>query len=671
MEHSHPDLSVKRSLPKSTYEQLGYWPNYKECSSTTRAIYLDFLANGAQDSGINIGYVFLYYYGLERRLLVDLADNGDSDERQTLITEVLRLLELYRENNSFRRYATNLLSLIALKDNETANRIIATSGVAQLDSEQLLWLNLGRTVKAGEAVNADLAMQWLRADPEMRFRTPAKRLPDAFDILFKANFDSEYPNGLQLKPNKSQLSIGYYPASAGLRGLDFTVTSDLPNLSRISRPLPKLRAIADSVMDMLEPYSRLIGRDEKMAATLAGMALLPPLILKLQIKQDPLKSFAIFLHKSFSGKRRVVIPARDLLGYWPLKDASKVAKQESVGLAQLLEKFTVGIEPDIRFGPMKIKPEGQVCLYRKSEKGGQTAAIEYSGATAFLHLAAMMAAADGTIDDQERWHMEQHLKAHTGLEVFERERLDAHLEWLLAEQPGLGGMKKRIENLSAEKIHALGRFLGLIAVADGHADPSEIKLLEKIYKMAGLEPKLLHADLHEIQAGLAGTTSSNSASDDFATLPLGDGKTAPAFTIPAQEQPIVDSTQGGFQLDISRIEQIQAQSASVHSILCEVFADQDEQELPASTTAEEIHPASDLPPVPQLDGAHLQLFYALREASSMARDHFDDLCLELKLMPEGALELINDTAYELIGEPLLEGDDPIEIDHQIAQEMMA
>lgn len=44
---------------------------------------------------------------------------------------------------------------------------------------------------------------------------------------------------------------------------------------------------------------------------------------------------------------------------------------------------------------------------------------------------------------------------------------------------------------------------------------------------------------------------------------------------------------------------------------------------------------------------------------------------ELGLLPDGALEVINEAAFVLCGVPLLEGDEMIEIDRQVLLEITA
>lgn len=70
------------------------------------------LADGRVEVKANIGYVFLFFYGLERRIFVDAVENSCSATRKIdIVNEVIRLLELYGDNNSFKTYAQNFLSM--------------------------------------------------------------------------------------------------------------------------------------------------------------------------------------------------------------------------------------------------------------------------------------------------------------------------------------------------------------------------------------------------------------------------------------------------------------------------------------------------------------------------------------------------------------------------------
>ena len=64
---------------------------------------------------------------------------------------------------------------------------------------------------------------------------------------------------------------------------------------------------------------------------------------------------------------------------------------------------------------------------------------------------------------------------------------------------------------------------------------------------------------------------------------------------------------------------------------------------------------------PGLDDAHNALTRALLANDSWARTDLQAIADSLGLMLDGALESINDAAYDAFDGPLTEGDDPIDI----------
>lgn len=67
---------------------LDYWPGYSSIPPVSRATYLKWLADGRNDPAFNVGYMFLYFYGLERRFLVE---NSENDEKREILDEAERL----------------------------------------------------------------------------------------------------------------------------------------------------------------------------------------------------------------------------------------------------------------------------------------------------------------------------------------------------------------------------------------------------------------------------------------------------------------------------------------------------------------------------------------------------------------------------------------------------
>lgn len=89
----HLPISEDYNVPN-----LPYWPHYIELTSGQRFKYLTWLRNVEQP--IDMGYVFLYYYGLERQLLIGNFDKA--------FDEIIKLRKVH-ENKSFHKYSENAL----------------------------------------------------------------------------------------------------------------------------------------------------------------------------------------------------------------------------------------------------------------------------------------------------------------------------------------------------------------------------------------------------------------------------------------------------------------------------------------------------------------------------------------------------------------------------------
>ncbi|MNE33427.1 hypothetical protein D3C80_1270960 [compost metagenome] len=60
-----------------------------------------------------------------------------------------------------------------------------------------------------------------------------------------------------------------------------------------------------------------------------------------------------------------------------------------------------------------------------------------------------------------------------------------------------------------------------------------------------------------------------------------------------------------------------------------------------------------------LDAAHADLLGAVIDGGGLDRGTFDARAKALKLLPDGAIETINDWAFDRFDEPILEGDDDL------------
>ena len=98
---SLPVAKLTNNIP---VERPPYFPSYRTLTPEQRWLYWQFLASPYSPDH-NIGYVFLFYYGLERHLLSENLDKA--------FRKILKLREIY-SNDSFQYYTANALTLICI-----------------------------------------------------------------------------------------------------------------------------------------------------------------------------------------------------------------------------------------------------------------------------------------------------------------------------------------------------------------------------------------------------------------------------------------------------------------------------------------------------------------------------------------------------------------------------
>ncbi|RKH06411.1 hypothetical protein D7X74_33760, partial [Corallococcus sp. CA047B] len=138
---------------------------------------------------------------------------------------------------------------------------------------------------------------------------------------------------------------------------------------------------------------------------------------------------------------------------------------------------------------------------------------------------------------------------------------------------------------------------------------------------------------------------------------------------PAQPQPLKEAAdakkKGGVVLDMRSVQAKLTETAAVSSLLGSIFA----EEEPASPTPAPLVEGAGQ--IAGLDSAHSAMLRALVTRAEWLRSEVEQLASGLGLLTDGALDVINDAAFEVCGEPVLEGDETLQLNDKAAQEMVA
>ena len=489
-----PTLLIDSKSPDYAGIQMDYSPSYSWITPQSRAAYLEWLASDRTDPEAYIGYVFLYFYGMERRLLIDDTNGQVSeDERKALVQELKRLKNTYGDHRSFHSYVTALLSYTWTIHNRTRDAkpdyclLVANRGFTPAFK-----FLLAQTVQNGNPIDADLALAWVRSHPEFTLRTPARRCPVEFDMLFKMRYRSKFGDGLEITPNRTRLQLDYFPASASLRGYQ-SLRLDLPDVSRLKGPVKKLIPLAESCASELDPFSRFVGRPGNTYDSLSALALLPNDLTTL-ISNPRFENLKAWMKTQVTDSTSLVSLDSILLHFG--KDAPlKINKKEAEMLSSLVEKAGYGVAPDSRFHHAKPDIGGKIVLFPGGHGESFSPTSEFRKVGTILRLGTLVAVTDDHVSDSEVKALKNVISQDSRLTETEKRSLDAYMLWRLNTPANMSGLKKRLDLLSASEKVAISHILVGVALADGKIDPAEINQLDKLYTQLGLDNAMIANDI--------------------------------------------------------------------------------------------------------------------------------------------------------------------------------
>lgn len=616
---------------------MGYWPSYAGASPEARRAYLNWLSDGRSHPDCDIGYVFLFFYGLERRVVVDSRDPVARNDWPAIIIEVQRLLTIYGEKSeSFNRHANELLDWIELegKSNQLYKQPVPDFPKTY-ELPPYLRLVLGQTAVDRAPLPAHLALAWIRLSPECYLRTAATRCSNEFERLFTQRYHEVLGPGLVLPKNRTKLKFVYRAASATLRAANVTMAlADVPDVTALTAPIRKLMEIANLCTDELGSYSRLVGKDPEAARSLDGLLLLPATLWPAAT-QAKLQALIDQLHEG-----RLSLPLKELLAV--LGGANQPVNRDRIrSLARALEGTEIGMEPHVLGGARAPGEQDTIVLFAQPLMDADVGSrAEYQTAALTLQLASAVAQADGVFHDREVTHLRAEIEGWAHLTLAERRRLHAHLQWLTVSPMNLAALKKKLEPLPTEAREMLAVFMATLAQADGVVSPDEVKFLEKVYKALGVEPKRVFSDIH--MAGSGGT---------------------PLSTVRVEKQ--------GFCLDAERIAVLQEDTVRVSTLLSKIFAEEAESTPSPAVPASEPELEDEAKAPLGLDQDHSALLRLLLSRPEWTRAELEDAAIDLDLMLDGAMEQINEASFEAFDEPLFEGEDPISVNTQLLEKIEA
>ncbi|OWF77225.1 hypothetical protein B4900_17155 [Yersinia rohdei] len=473
-------------------------PDYSTCSPEARRGYLQWLSDGRKSPTANIGYVFLFFYGLEHRVLIDAAiDPVAKKELPIIEAEITRLLNIYGKDNTFNHYAQNLLVYISRVNIDEKLYLSPPPLVREASTELPLALlvGLGQLALDQKPLPAAWAQAWGEASPEINQHISMVHCADAFSTLFQQRYQEQYGEGFLLPVNKTKLQIFYRPASEGLMGQEFfQQIADLPNVAVCKTHRDKLRALFEACQQDLDIYNRFASIHPKKKMSLEGQLLMPMILWSDALKTE-LESI-----KARVGYGLLMVTLAELFqqlsaacGTKPLE---RLSRSHVMALTYALAALQIGIEPDVRADNRTPVLQDTVALFPIESLVAELETFDIYRVTMLaVELACAAVTIDGRIGEPESMILTRHIDAWGFLSPGQRMRLKAYLQPGIRKTNTLLALKNNLEPLSLDNRRIIARFLAHLMQVEGTITPPEVKFLERVYQRFSLDSKGVYADL--------------------------------------------------------------------------------------------------------------------------------------------------------------------------------
>lgn len=618
-----PDLKV---APALRLDPLPYWPSYHDMNPGQRWVYLKWLESGRRTK-VDVGYGFVFFYGLERRLTGPGSHLMPKDERMALLNELKALCDLFADSYSFLSYSQRLVQSQWHLYPELVH-FDAFSEHHRLNGDEEFILGISCLSHNRKPFTVDHAVQWFDAECDNATKVSAHRCKSEAAQLFRMRVEKFVGNGIVLGPGKSNLSISYHPANPSLRNSTGRQGSTIPRYLEAQKIVNQLRSFAADCFEDLTPSAKAIGPEPTPAMRVRASFLLPPEIRAQSMQARSLTEFLQGFANTDSPLLLTEIQHRLGMGQEPL---GKIERP----FFDLCAELGFVVEPDPRFGIISgNKVESVVVKVAEPTSASQVNTKLSSALRTALLGGFVLRSADSGAPLPGPVLLESISEAFT-LRQSERLRLEAFIMWLDGSPQKV--TKATIAGMDGGFYESGRRALLTLVRRSAQVTGPNIKNLTTVLTTWGWAENEVYSQLHE-----------------DGPVTIATEKNSKGFKVP---QPPGVNSQSSSPVDMKKVRAQQMETKAVSELLGEVFREADIQ-VPAATE-EVVESSKDL----------IQEVISFLAPGPLAISAWQALAESKGKAPGALLELINDYAIDRIGDPLIVGDDPLEVEEDILFEL--
>ena len=604
--HSKPNFTAAAAP-----EKLGFSPNYNELEEDQQGYYIAWLAKG-KPAIDDMGYVYLYYYGLEYRALVEKKDRKD------ILFEVIDLVTKFKKL----RYGYDLIVYLTLTINNFSLEETEIITQFYLENKQKYSNNpayntILKNLLPHSQFKKEFSPAQLLYDKEQEKLTARKK--ELLEYYF-GNMLEKLPD-TEIFTTQKQV-YNYYMAMKSGTFID----TFYPACNAVSYdallPTAKAKHLYTHALHIIkEEIKQSIKNFENSSAPLTETE-------KFLFLPEPLKK-DIPPPQLFNFEENTIISIANLAAILGIPLEETITLRQSIFIAETCEALGYEIEPSALLTRKAYKNEETVILYEQ-EFIKKISSEHYQTACLFADLGYQIALEDNTLSQTENSGIEDFIKKEFSLSQAEYYRLQMRGKLIARTQKITtnGTIKKLIKTASSNVKETVIRFLLVIASKDGIIKEKEYRLLQKIAEQLTITEEQLKAIISQ-------------------------------FTDTAHEAVIFEEihskTQNAeeikLQLNKEKLAKVQINTAEIHTVLQEIFGE--EQEASPQSEPQEQN-VSDEMGQNQQGNAFRDIVTILLEKENWTRNELMNIIQHKGMMLNSILDEINEWAENEYGDFLIE-----------------
>jgi hypothetical protein len=632
----NPSLKISLAEPWELGHLLGSRPHYNDIPPQCRGAYLKWLATGRSEPKTHIGYALLFLFGLERRFFFDsLSERVSKEEKEVISEEVYRLLTIYNNNILLKSLAFCFLSMSSIIYNFNKFLVSKLEKDGYID-KTLVHYRLALNATRGEPILAPLAYQSLSLDPEFWLRSPAKICPEEFQALFRLKYQRVFGDGITLKPGEASLNLKYSAANPSLFGVISYSDPHLKEPFKLMSSLKGVFEVAKASGKELEEYRLYLGKRDSFRDSLAAISLLPN---ELLAESDYAKKATAYLSK-IATKWPKLTPLEEILTFFNQNTKNIRTPKDLRYLAILSEKLGYGVIPDARYYEESPNPSDKVVIFPDGHEVGFQPSEMFKLTALIIRFGSIISQCKGEVDPREFSTLVSFVTSNKQLSLRYKNALLAYLFWSFNTPQSPSVLNNKLSGLSDQDKITIIKNICNVLKADHKIFPEELTLLDKIYTAIGLDKSQLLDDMGPMD-------------EELQLITVARQEPTPTFPLPPQKRENAQVVALNEELILKR----EKETIQVREILDNILINEKEEK-----TNRDAGPQTKME---GLDGAHEAFLRELLTRPNWKRAALLKLCDRRGLMLDGALELINDWAYDKFKVSLIDDGDPVTVDLEL------